>query len=210
VYNNKRKCIGGVMVKYEEIIKELIEKNKGIITSTEVTESGIPRYYLTHMVKKGEIVRVENGIYSLPNTWEDELYFLQYKLTKGIFSNETALYIHNLTDRTPSKYTMTFPSGYNTKHLKNKDINIKLSNKETYDIGIITMDSFNDNPIRVYDIERTLCDILISRNKTDIQIINQAMKTYAQSNNKNISKLLDYAERLHVKSKVSKYMEILL
>jgi predicted transcriptional regulator of viral defense system len=198
------------MVKYDEIIKELIEKNKGIITSTEVTESGIPRYYLTSMVENGDIVKVESGIYTSPNTMDDELYFLQYKLTKGVFSNETALYLHNMTDRTPMSYTMTFPSGYNTKHLKDRDINIKLSNKETFDLGIITMNSFNGNPIRVYDIERTLCDILITRNKTDIQVVNQAMKMYAQSNRKNISKLLEYAEKLHVKSKVFKYMEVLL
>lgn len=198
------------MVKYDELIKELIDKNKGIITSTEVTESGIPRYYLTSMVESGDIVKVENGIYTLPNSMDDELYFLQYKLTKGVFSNETALYLHNLTDRTPIKYTITFPSGYNTKHLKNKDINIKLSNKETFEMGVITMSSFNGNPIKVYDIERTLCDILITRNKTDIQVVNQAMKLYAQSSRKNISKLLEYAEKLHVKSKVSKYMEILL
>lgn len=198
------------MVKYDEIIKELIEKNKGIITSAEVTESGIPRYYLTSMVENGDIVKVENGIYTLPNTMDDELYFLQYKLTKGVYSHETALYLHNMTDRTPLSYTMTFPSGYNTKHLKGRDIKIKLTNKETFDLGTITMNSFNGNPIRVYDIERTLCDILITRNKTDIQVINQAMKMYAQSNRKNISKLLEYAEILHVKSKVSKYMEILL
>lgn len=198
------------MVKYDGIIKELIEKNKGIITSTEVTESGIPRYYLTSMVENGDIVKVENGIYTSPNTMDDELYFMQYKLTKGVFSHKTALYLHNMTDRTPISYTMTFPSGYNTKHLKDRDINIKLSNKETFDLGIITMNSFNGNPIRVYDIERTLCDILITRNKTDVQIVNQAMKIYAQSNRKNINKLLEYAERLHVKSKVSKYMEVLL
>lgn len=198
------------MLKYDELIKELIEKNKGIITSTEVTESGIPRYYLTSMVENGDIVKVENGIYTLPNSMDDELYFLQYKLTKGVFSNETALYLHNRTDRTPIIYTMTFPSGYNTKHLKNKDINIKLSNKETFEMDVITMNSFNGNPIKVHDIERTLCDILITRNKTDIQVVNQAMKMYAQSSRKNISKLLEYAEKLHVKSKVSKYMEILL
>lgn len=198
------------MVKYDEIIKELIEKNNGIITSSEITGLGIPRYVLSKMVDKGDLERVEKGIYTLPNTFDDELYFLQYKLSKGIFSHETALYLHNMTDRTPMSYTMTFPSGYNTKHLKDRDINIKLSNKETFDLGIITMNSFNGNPIRVYDIERTLCDILITRNKTDIQVVNQAMKMYAQSNRKNISKLLEYAEKLHVKSKVSKYMEVLL
>lgn len=198
------------MVKYDEIIKELIEKNNGIITSSEITGLGIPRYVLSKMVDKGDLERVEKGIYTLPNTFDDELYFLQYKLSKGIFSHETALFLHNLNDRTPIRYTMTFPSGYNTKHLKNRDINIKLVKKEIYEMGVITMKSFNGNPIKVYDIDRTICDILITRNDIDIQIITQAMQMYVQLNKYNISKLIEYAERLHVKSKVSKYMEILL
>lgn len=198
------------MVKYDEIIKELIEKNNGIITSSEITGLGIPRYVLSKMVDKGDLERVEKGIYTLPNTFDDELYFLQYKLSKGIFSHETALFLHNLNDRTPMRYTMTFPSGYNTKHLKNRNINIKLVKKEIYEMGVITMKSFNGNPIKVYDIDRTICDILISRNDIDIQIITQAMQMYVQSKKYNISRLTMYAEKLHVKSKVSKYMEILL
>lgn len=198
------------MIKYDTLIKEMIKKNKGILTSGEVSESGIPRYYLSNMVETGDIVRIERGIYTLPDVWEDELFFLQYKLSKGIFSHETALYLHNMTDRTPIRYTMTFPSGYNTKHLKNKHIIIKLSQKDNYEMGIQTISSFNGNIIRVYDIERTLCDILITRNRTDIQIINQAMKLYAGSKNKNLLKLMEYADKLRVRTKVSNYMEILL
>lgn len=198
------------MIKYDTLIKKMINKNKGILTSGEVSESGIPRYYLSNMVETGDIVRIERGIYTLPDVWEDELFFLQYKLSKGIFSHETALYLHNMTDRTPIRYTMTFPSGYNTKHLKNKHIIIKLSRKDNYEMGIQTISSFNGNIIRVYDIERTLCDILITRNRTDIQIINQAMKLYAGSKNKNLLKLMEYADKLRVRTKVSNYMEILL
>ena len=61
----------------------------------------------------------------------------------------------------------------------------------------------------MYDLERTLCDILRG-NGIDIQIINQAMKKYALSKNKNIHKFMQYAEKLHVKSKVLQYLNILL
>ncbi len=56
----------------------------------------------------------------------------------------------------------------------------------------------------------TLCDIVKARHRADIQVINQAMKDYAGLKNKNIGKLMDYADLLRVKPKVLKYMEVLL
>ena len=62
---------------------------------------------------------------------------------------------------------------------------------------------------RVYDLERTLCDILRGSG-SDVQIVGEAMKRYAASKDKNIHKLMQYADQLRVKPKVLRYMEVLL
>ena len=115
-----------------------------------------------------------------------------------------------MTDRTPIQFTMTFPFGYNTGSVKKQGIIAKLSTQKTYELGIITMPSPSGNAVKVYDIERTLCDIVKTRHRGDIQVINQAMKTYASSKNKDIAKLMNYADSLRVKPKILKYMEVLL
>jgi len=194
----------------EAAIQEILKNNNGIVTTKQVTEYGIPRRCLSAMVESGTIYRVERGIYALPEVWEDELFFMQYRFSKGIFSHETALYLHGMTDRTPIRYTMTFPFGYNTGNVKKHGIIAKLSTVETYDLGIITVPSPSGNTVKLYDIERTVCDIVKARHRADIQVINQAMKVYASSKNKDIAKLMNYAERLRVKPKVLKYMEVLL
>lgn len=198
------------MTDNEAAIQQILKTNNGIVTTTQVTEAGIPRRCLSAMVDSGTIYRVERGIYALPEVWEDEMFFMQYRFSKGIFSHETALYLHGITDRTPIHYTMTFPFGYNTGSVKKHGITAKLSTEETYDLGIITMSSPAGNSIKVYDIERTLCDIVKTRHRADIQVINQAMKTYASSKEKDIAKLMGYADQLRVKPKVLKYMEVLL
>lgn len=198
------------MIDNKALIQQILKNNNGVVTSTQVTEAGIPRRCLKAMVESGAIYRAARGIYSIPDVWEDELFFIQYRFSKGIFSHETALYLHGMTDRTPIRYTMTFPFGYNTSNVNKQGINAKLSTEDTYELGIITMPSPNGNKIKVYDIERTLCDIVKVRHRADIQVINQAMKTYARSNNKDIAKLMNYANRLHVKPKILKYMEVLL
>ena len=198
------------MLTNEHSIQKILKENNGIVTTTQISEAGIPRRCLSAMVDSGLIYRVERGIYTLPEVWEDEMFFMQYRFSKGIFSHETALYLHGMTDRTPIRYTMTFPFGYNTGNVKKQGIIAKLSTIETYELGIITVPSPAGNQIKVYDIERSLCDIVKARHKADIQVINQAMKTYARSKEKDIAKLMGYADQLRVKTKVLKYMEVLL
>ncbi|MBI9095758.1 MAG: AbiEi antitoxin N-terminal domain-containing protein [Sphaerochaeta sp.] len=191
-------------------ILHMAKAQNGIVTSNQVTEAGIPRRCLGSMVRSGMLYRVARGVYTLPETWEDDLYILQWQFSRGVFSNETALYLHGMTDRTPLRYTMTFPYGYNTGNARKRGVVAKISSGETYPLGIMTLSSLSGNPIQAYDIERTLCDMVKTRHKADIQVVNQAMRMYAGSRDKDIARLMDYADRLRVKPKILTYMEILL
>lgn len=191
-------------------IEAILKQNNGIITSSQITEASIPRRCLSEMVSKHSLYRIERGVYALPEAFEDEMFILQYRYRRGIFSHDTALYLHGMSDRTPLKFTMTFPHGYHTTSIKNENVQVRIVIKDIYELGIIEKVSTHGKPLRVYDIERTLCDIVKGKNGSDIQIVNQAMKTYALSKTKNINKLFEYAEKLRVKSKILAYMEVLL
>jgi predicted transcriptional regulator of viral defense system len=68
---------------YETIIK-IIEQNKGFVTSAQVTDAGLQRRILSELVASNRICRVGRGIYAVPATWEDDMYFLQYRYAIGI------------------------------------------------------------------------------------------------------------------------------
>ena len=197
------------MSDHSELIHSILRDNNGYITTAQVTSASVPRRCLNELVLTGDIYKVDRGIYALPETWEDELYIMQYRFSKGIISHGTALYLHSMTDRTPHKYTMTFPHGYNPSSAKKQGIVAKVTS-EFYELGIVEVTSPCGNALKAYDIERTLCDIVRGRNADDIQLVNQAMKAYAASNKKNIAKLVDYAEKLRVKRKILRYIEVLL
>ena len=194
----------------KEKLEQLLKVSTGgTITAAQVTEAGLHRSILQKLVKSGEMYRFGRGLYVQCNTWEDDFYLLQCKYSRGIYSHDTALYLLGYSDRTPAKYTMTFPKGYNTPSLKHENLIVKRVISENYEFGKIEIDSPSGNPIQIYNLERTLCDILRGSG-SDIQIVNDAMKRYAASKNKNIHKLMQYADQLHVKPKVLRYMEILL
>ena len=198
------------MTSDEAKIQSILNANNGIITTSQVTDAGIPRRCLSTMVQSGIIQRIGRGVYASPEAWPDEMFLIQSRFAKGVFSHETSLYLHGMSDRTPMRHTMTFPFGYNTGNAKRQQIIAKLSTLENYELGIIQLTSPGGSLVRTYDIERTLCDIVKTRHNADIQVVNQAMKLYADSKDKNIAKLMDYADKLRVKPKVLNYMEVLL
>ncbi|NBH73211.1 abortive phage infection protein [Clostridiaceae bacterium] len=172
----------------EITIKTLLENSPdGIITARQITESGMHRSILQKLVKDGEL----------------------YRYGRGIYSHDTALYLLGYSDRTPAKYTMTFPKGYNAPSLKQENIIVKRVVPDNYTLEIIEIKSPCGNPIKTYNLERTLCDI-VRGSGSDIQIVNGAMKRYAASKEKDIHKLMKYAGQLRVKPKILHYMEVLL
>lgn len=96
------------------------------------------------------------------------------------FSNETALFLLDLTDRTPNRFDMTFPATYNLTNVKKEQIIALTVKKEWYEEGILQVRSPGENNIKVYNMERTLCDILRKRSGVDAGIIVEACKRYAE------------------------------
>ena len=191
-------------------IRELLETSlDGTISTEQVTAAGLHRSVLHDLVEQSEIYRFCRGLYVRSDAWEDDLYLLQRKYGRGIYSHNTPLYLLDYSDCTPAQYTMTFPKEYNSPSLKQENIEIKRVVPENYSLGVIEIKSPCGNPIRVYTLERTLCDILRGSG-SDIQIVKAAMKKYANSKDRDISKLMRYADQLHVKPKVMRYMRILL
>ncbi len=197
------------IMNYDKILK-IVEKNNGYITTKEVVNNGIDKKFLTNMVKKGTLIRISKGYYGLPNYIEDEYYKIASKSKNARFSLATALYLHNLSDRTPLLYNITLPNDYSGVLQKDKNVIISFVNRNILDLGAIEMTSPFGMKIKVYDIERTICDIIKNRNKIDGEIFSKALKEYARSKNKNLSKLTKYAKIMKIEKKVSEYMEVLI
>lgn len=193
-----------------EKIMQMAKENNGTITSGEVTKAGLSRWSLKNLVDRGKLERSARGVYILPELWDDEMYNLQVQFKRGVFSGETALFLNDLTDRTPNRYQMTFPTGYNVTSLKDENVKAMRTKEEFYELGIITVLTPSGNPVRTYGREKTLCDILRGISNTDIQIISEAFKQYARSKEKNIPLLSEYAKILRVEKRLRSYLEVLI
>ena len=78
-------------------------------------------------------------------------------------------FFHNLTDREPSKYSITVKNGDNPVGLKADGIKVYTITKELHDLGVIMMKTSFVHSVPVYDAERTVCDNIRSRNGIEMQ-----------------------------------------
>ena len=193
-----------------EKLKKLIQKQKGTILTSDLNLYEIPRAYLQMFVLEGQLEKVERGVYVSVNAIEDEMYAMQTKYPKLIYSHETALYLHGLSDRTPFEYSASVPSGYKVVGSVAHRFKIYYIKKDLHEMGVETVKSTHGNPIRTYTIERTICDIIRSRNRIDVQILNDSLKRFVKLKTVDYSILMDYAKKLKVESILKNYLEVLL
>ncbi len=197
------------MNNYEKIL-EIIKKNKGYITTNELTNNKIAKIYLTNMVKKGIIRRIKRGYYGLISYIEDDFYKIYSKSKSVRFSLNTALYLNNLTDRTPLFYNITLPHGYSGALQKEDNVIITYVKKELLDLGVEEVLSPFGMKIKTYNSERTICDIIKYINKMDAEIFAKALNIYVNSNTKNLNRLIEYSKIMNIEKKVKRIMGVLL
>ena len=193
-----------------EIVMDIINKNNGIISTAEIVNQNIDRKYLSIMVQRGMIERASRGVYVLPHIMEDELYSISIRCRKGTFSHDTALFLHDLSDRTPLRFSITLPKGYNPSSLKNEALDFFYVKPELLPLGMIKVLSPHGKPIQTYDIERTICDIVRSKSRMDMQIFTEALKRYSKRKDKDLSILMKYAKTFKIEKKMREYMEVLI
>lgn len=191
-------------------ILSMMNENGGTVTSKQVTEAGISRGSLKYMADTGLIERSGRGVYILPTVWDDEFFNAQTRFKRGVFSEETALFLWDLTDRTPVQLSMTFPATYNISGPKEEGILCRQASKAIFDLGIQEAETPAGHPVRAYGPERTLCDLLKTRMHADVQVTTDAFKRYCNRSNRNIPLLSEYAKKLRVEKKVRAYLEVLI
>lgn len=194
----------------QQIIDKLAEKNNGFLLTSDVVTAGISKTYLSEYVKKFNFERVAQGVYMSEDAWFDELYVIQLRSKEAVFSHETALYLHGLMEREPSCTMLTVNRTYNATHLRKRGYKIYTSSSELLDVGRTIIETNYGNKVMVYDMDRTLCDIIRCRDKMDVQVFQTAMKEYMKSRSKNLTNLMKYAGILEIEETVKMYVEVML
>lgn len=196
--------------KLEQRIQTVLQNQNGMLFTQDLVKRGIPRSYLSILEKQGKIQRIGRGVYASANVIADDMAALQSQYKKAIFSHETALFLLDLTDRSPLFFSVTVPSGYNATALKADGVKVYFVKPALFPLGEISLKTPNGNDVKTYSLERTICDLIRSRNQVDVQLLHEALKRYVQRKDRNLDQLFQFARLFRVEKVLRTYIEVLL
>lgn len=190
-------------------ILRLAKEQNGLITAKMVTALGYSRKTLSKLEDEKLILRVERGIYVMASDYVDNYYVIQQRLPQGVFSHETALYLLGYLERAPENTQMSFTKGFNSQRAKKVNVHPIIATVEP-SIGIIHLERSEGATVKVYEIERTLVDLLKPKSKTNKELLLTVLKQYLHSETCNMAKLTYYARLFKQEKRIKPYLEALL
>ena len=188
----------------------IAKEHGGIIETKIAEEHGISKAMLYKLCKEDKIQRIVKGQYILPDELQDELLSISKRSEKIVFSHETALYLHGISDRTPFEHTITVPSGSIPSAAIKVECKVYYIKSELFDLGKTRLKTPAGNEVPVYDLERTICDVIRSRNKLGTETFLAALKLYAECPRKDLNRLNAYAKKMRISNVLRHYLEVLL
>ena len=194
----------------QEKLDKLLAEGDGILQTSAVIAAGVPKPVFYQYIRQNDLEQAAHGIYVSRDAWVDGMYLLHLRCVQAVFSHESALFFHDLTDREPSPYSVSVQRGYSPTRLKADGITVYTVKKELYPIGITSAKTPFGHTVPTYDMERTICDLIRCRNDMEAQIFQDALKRYAKRTDKNLSTLMRYAAQFRVEKVLRQYLEVLL
>jgi len=108
----------------QEQLDKLLAEGDGILQTSAVIAAGVPKPMFYQYIRQNDLEQAAHGIYVSRDAWVDGMYLLHLRCVQAVFSHESALFFHDLTDREPSPYSVSVQRGYSPTRLKADGITV--------------------------------------------------------------------------------------
>ena len=176
--------------------------------------SAVKLYYrdIQRMLNEGLIEKIKRVYYHWIESYgKDEIVIINRLFPDGVLCMDTALFYYKYSDRTPAEWHITIDKNTSRQRTQVEYPLIKAYRVES---ELLTLGEANgeidSQKVRIYDRDRTICDVLRNMNKMDKEIFNKAIQGYVKDPKKNIPNLMQYAKALRVQKRIKDIIEVWL
>ena len=188
----------------------MIMRRNSFLSSATVKKQGRTAYYkMLEDVHQGELIQVRRGVYANIDQLSGNMTDINTIVPDGILCLWSAWNIHQLTTSMPQAFHVAVKRDRKVTVPSFPKIEIHHYTESILKLGIMKMkiDGFN---IRVYDVERSVCDAVKFRNKVGMDVCSEIINNYLERPNRNLSRLMDYARKLRVGTILEQYLQVKL
>ena len=195
------------MMSIMDKLNQFYKKQNGVFKYSDLLQLGLSQRQIKNLENMEIIERVGKGIYYHKDYLPDMLKVYQMENEKLIYSHETAAYIHNLTDRFPREYSVTTETGYHLR--KASELKVYYVKKKLLKLGVEEVKNSSGNIVKVYDREKTICDIIKSKERIELQVYSEVIQNYFNGKVR-VNKLSKYANELGINEKMSEIVALMM
>ena len=183
-----------------------------IMTTAQLNAEKLFYRDIQRMLEAGVIEKVKWGYYHWVEGYGDsEVILINRLFSDAVLCMETALFYYGYSDRNPAEWNITI-----NKNTSRNRTNIDYPFIKAYRVepALVTLGEMTGKidfvDVRIYDRDRTICDVLRNMNKMDKEIFNKAIQGYVKDPKKNIPNLMEYAKVLRVQKRVKEMIGVWL
>jgi hypothetical protein len=189
-------------------ITEYIANNGGFISSADAKKASLYNQLL-YETRTGRIVRVRRGVYAINDRLAKQMIDVETLVPGGVLCLYSAWSFHELTTQIPQAYNIAVERSRRITLPDFPPIELSFMSQKAYELGIkeFVVDGFK---VKIYDLEKSVCDAIKYRNKIGLDVSSEIFKSYLSRKDKDITLLYEYASQLRVEKKIDELIKFML
>jgi len=193
----------------QDRISKILKENNGYI-QTKQLQTRSEKYKLKKMLENGQLEKVKHGLYRDPSISKYESWGqVCMMIPSGVLCLFSAWHFHELTTHVSSIVHVAIENKKKIVLPNYPPVKLYYWTSEFQKIAIIET-QHNNELIRVYNIEKSVCDAVKFRNKIGIDMTSEILKNYIKRKDRNLDLLMRYAKTLKVSELMTKYLNMMI
>ncbi|MEN9610163.1 MAG: hypothetical protein RLZZ628_977 [Bacteroidota bacterium] len=193
----------------ESQIKPLFERCSGIISIQLLLAKGVSYYDINRLLADKKLIKLKRGVYKWADREINELVEVAFMVPNGVFCLQTACFYYELTTSIPSEIHIVLLDDRRVTLPDYPPIQLYHWKNTSFHVGKTTVLVENEL-ILMYDLEKTICDVIRHRQKLGFEMLKEVLKNYLKRPDRNLNRLTQYAKQLKIYNKVDQFIKILL
>ncbi len=200
------------MNKKDKRIYKVFKKHKDFARTKDILAAGVHTRNIKRAREKGQVIQVKRGLYRLaeiPLISNQGFVDLARAVPGGIICLLSALSYYELTTFNPSVIAMAICRGSRKPKINYPPVEFYHFSKKQFEAGINKI-KIKGYKIRIYNLEKTICDCFRYRNKLGLDIAKEGLSEYLKRKDRNLEKLLEYAEICRIKPLLQTWLNAMI
>ncbi len=191
-------------------ITDYIKKKGGYSRMSELRSAGFQTRDIAKLCEQGTLEKVKAGLYKLSSSEITSGYVdVSHSIPEAVIAVVSALSFHVLTTFNPSKVHIAIPNDAKAKEINFPPIEVYYFRKTQYEAGIEHVE-IQGHSVRMYNREKTVCDMFRYRNKLGEDLALEGLQNYLNRSDANLNELSRFMKICRVKTVMEPYVKAML